>query len=530
MWGSNATDLIHPGGLAVALVGFGITRFVVAGTLDIAGAVSFAVNIIPLVVGLAFTVYGVVLAVGDLSDTYVNTVTRWTLLGVSLMIGVLALTAIGSMESPGALETLRDSRLLVANALLGGAVGGALTGDRAGLNRRHRDEIELQAELALVANGLLRHEVLNATSIIDGYASLFTDDSPPGERDVASIREATDRIETTVADVGEVGRARDSESLEATRLGPILRTEIEAFDDRHPDAAVTVTPPDDEIRVLADHRLRLLVRKLLETVGSRVKAPTIRIDVAERPDSVGVTVQSADTSIAGVDAPDDPAVGFDRRIVELVIEHYDGTFEFSEVGGSGAVPDGTRESGLSATLEVPRAVGGGSGIGRLGVSSPGIAAAIGSGLVAGIVMGFISQALTGLLPVIGSLYGVSDPLVGWITHLFHSVVFALLFAAGYTHLREQVPAGRLSAGGLLGAGWGIALWFVAAGVIMPLWLRLLGDSPPVPNLAALGLLAHVVWGVTVGLLYRPLREWLSASGVVTRLRVAGGRRVLSVFR
>jgi uncharacterized membrane protein YagU involved in acid resistance len=347
---------------------------------------------------------------------------------------------------------------------------------------------------------------------------------------VAAIRESADRIEATVADVGEVGRARDSEALEATRLGPILRAEADAFDDRYPGATLTLTPPDGEVRVLADHRLRLLVRKLLETVGARVESPTMSVEVTELPESVDVTARSADSSISRLDAPDDPAVGFDRRIVELLAEHYDGTFDISEAGEIDATPDGGHESGLSATLGLPRVVGQGSGLGRLGVSSPGLVAAIGTGLVAGIVMGIISQALAGLLPVIGSLYGVSDPLVGWMTHLFHSVVFALLFAAGYTHLRGWFPAERLSTSGLLGAGWGVVLWLVAAGVIMPVWLRLLGDSVSVPNLTALGLLTHLVWGVTVGLLYRPLREWLAESGVVTRIRVAGGRRVPSVFR
>lgn len=173
---------------------------------------------------------GVVLAVGDLSRAYLDTVVRWTLLGVSAMIGVFALTALGSTgHGLVGMDALRDSQLLVANVLLGGAVGGALTGDRAGLNRRQREEIELQAELAAIANGLLRHEVLNATSIIDGYASPFTDGDRPRDSDVAAIREATDRIETAVADIGEVGRARDSNPLEPIPLGPILREELGAF-------------------------------------------------------------------------------------------------------------------------------------------------------------------------------------------------------------------------------------------------------------------------------------------------------------
>lgn len=537
MWGDDATELVHFGGLAVAFAGFGITRFVVAGTLESQATLPFAINLVPLVVGLVFTVYGVVLAVGDFPDAYVDTVARWTFLGVSLMIVVLALTVFGmmdgpeTMDAPGMFETLQGSQLFVANALLGGAIGGALTGDRAGLNRRHRNEIELQAELALIANGLLRHEVLNATSIIDGYASLFAADDSPRDADVAAIRAATDRIETTVADLGEVGRARDSEAISATDLSPILREELDAFGERYSDGSVSETAPDEPIHVLADHRLRLLLRKLLETVAERGDASTLGVDVAAAHRRIALTVRSAGGSVSEADGheTDDPAVGFDRRIVELLTGYYGGTFEIHdrdvlENGGDGA------PNGLSATLELPRAIGDRPGVGRLGVSSAGLGAALISGLVGGLAMGLLSQFLSGLLPVIGALYGVPDPLAGWVTHQFHSVVFALLFAAGYTQLRGRVSSGWRPTGALIGALWGGLLWLVAAGIIMPLWLQLVGVSAVLPNLTGIGLLTHLVWGVTVGVLYAPLRGWFSSSRLLSRFRSVARRRFGGLLR
>lgn len=73
------TGLVAPSGLAVALLGFGLTRFVVAKTIGPETSIPFAVGVVPLVVGLLFTVYGVVLAVGDLPRAYVRTVVRWSL-------------------------------------------------------------------------------------------------------------------------------------------------------------------------------------------------------------------------------------------------------------------------------------------------------------------------------------------------------------------------------------------------------------------------------------------------------------------
>ena len=45
-------------------------------------------------------------------------------------------------------------------------------------------------------------------------------------------------------------------------------------------------------------------------------------------------------------------------------------------------------------------------------------------------MGIVYAMTTGLLSVIGALYGAEEPVVGWIAHMFHNLVFALIFATG----------------------------------------------------------------------------------------------------
>jgi hypothetical protein len=67
-------------------------------------------------------------------------------------------------------------------------------------------------------------------------------------------------------------------------------------------------------------------------------------------------------------------------------------------------------------------------------------------LLAGIVMGVAADAITGVVPIIGALYGVVDPLVGWTTHLFHSLVFGWS-TQGPPRLPR--PASRLATS----AGW-----------------------------------------------------------------------------
>jgi ABC-type uncharacterized transport system permease subunit len=103
--------------------------------------------------------------------------------------------------------------------------------------------------------------------------------------------------------------------------------------------------------------------------------------------------------------------------------------------------------------------------------------------------------------VIGSLYGVQTPSVGWITHLFHSAVFGLLFAA----LCATPPIDRFVSGplraGFVGIGWGTILWLVAAGLFMPVWLSLLGVPTRIPTLSLAGFVGHALWGVVLGVAY-----------------------------
>jgi len=113
-------------------------------------------------------------------------------------------------------------------------------------------------------------------------------------------------------------------------------------------------------------------------------------------------------------------------------------------------------------------------------------------------MGGFLQLTAGTLPIIGALYGVSHVGIGWITHLFHSVIFALLFATGLGYSDWEPSVSPLARMSVVGLGWGMVLWLVAAGFIMPAWLLLLDQPAVLPNLTLAGFAAHVIWGLTLG--------------------------------
>ncbi|MDZ7701521.1 MAG: hypothetical protein U5J98_05335 [Halobacteriales archaeon] len=120
-------------------------------------------------------------------------------------------------------------------------------------------------------------------------------------------------------------------------------------------------------------------------------------------------------------------------------------------------------------------------------------------MLAGVVWGVGSELLGGSVAGIGVFYGTASPAVGWFTHQFHSAVFGFIYV-GWLSL---LPADRRTSAGwavVVGLVWSLALWVLAAGVVAPIWLRLLGIPASIPNLTASLFVAHVSWGISLGLL------------------------------
>jgi len=185
---------------------------------------------------------------------------------------------------------------------------------------------------------------------------------------------------------------------------------------------------------------------------------------------------------------DDPSNGFALQAASLLVGEYDGSISV----------DSGEENRV--TVRLPRSTAD-TAVATVGVGYSALRRAVAAGIGAGVVMGALYQTTTGTLPVIGALYGVESPTIGWITHLFHSVVFALLFVAGVSRSDFANRAGRPLRAGIAGLAWGTLLWLVAAGLLMPIWLRAVGVPATLPNLPWIGLLGHGLWGVTLGLGY-----------------------------
>jgi hypothetical protein len=368
------------------------------------------------------------------------------------------------------------------------------------------------ANRAKFINRLLRHEVLNAATIVDGHAELLREDGADRERSVDAIRRGAARIESTVNGVGTIAddRADGTVSLAAAvgaAVGSTCETDpserAPSIDFDLPDAVVDApdgdtVDPSDPFSVEADDRLPEVFGRLIEHAVDVRDAAQVRVDTSMERHAVAVTLadDGAPLSDRQVDVLergsfpeyDDPTNGFALQAASLLVGEYDGSISV-DPGDENRV-----------TVRLPRSSTD-TAVATVGVGYPALRRAVTAGVGAGLVMGALYQTTTGSLPVIGALYGVESPTIGWITHLFHSAVFALLFVAGVSRsglgARARSPLGASAAG----LAWGTLLWLVAAGLVMPVWLRTVGVPATLPNLPPVGLLAHGLWGVTLGLGY-----------------------------
>lgn len=493
------------GGLIVAIVGFSITRLFVAEALDMDATISFVFGGIgPLIVGLCLTIFGVILMVGPFDDQYANTVAFWCVVGTGVMVVVLAVTAFDAILYGASLIYILEPRLLTANVLLGGAIGGTITGILSAEKKKQQLAIQASDQRARVVNRLLRHEVINAVAIVDGHAEVITSNDTPDPAAGQVIREAASRITATIKEVGRLTDVRDRQ--EPVDIAERYHHCMESLRDRYPAVSIEYRGPSAGVAIPADHRVDFVLTELVTNAACHMETSKVVVDLQENDHNVRLTVSDDGRGLPEAQRAlltekkypefDDPTAGFGLQLLRLLVTEYAGDI---------AVSTDLDGGGTSVHVAFPKDAQGAFSSVVL-VAFPNIIRAIGVGLIAGVVMGAYFTAMTDTLPIIGSLYGIEDPLVGWVTHLFHSVVFALLFAAAVTH-SVIAPYARSLVGCMgIAVMWGLFLWLVAAGIIMPLWLNIVGIEAAIPLLTEQGLISHLLWGGTLGATYHLLPD------------------------
>jgi uncharacterized membrane protein YagU involved in acid resistance len=141
-----------------------------------------------------------------------------------------------------------------------------------------------------------------------------------------------------------------------------------------------------------------------------------------------------------------------------------------------------------------------------------IAAGVIAGLAAGVPFGVMMHVMSAPTPdgaempmmaMVALVVGSSSVTIGWLYHLFNSVVIGALFA-GVLGARVH----SLGSGLGLGAAWGVVWWVVGALVLMPLALGMPSFGPlmmePMRPVAMGSLVGHLVFGLVLGGVYAAL--------------------------
>ena len=495
---------VNYGGLVIAGIGFFLTRFTVTLAIYEDPVQFYLAGVVPLALGLGLSAFGVALAVADVEASLVRTTAAWCAVGAATMLVLVVLTLLGSTTGDmPAFETIR-SRTYLSNFLIGGSVGGTLTGLYAARNRRHQGELHQQTYRLAVLNRLLRHEILNAVTVIRGYATI--DDASRDARSV--IEEHANAIERTIEEVKYLtwSAGTHATTTDAVDLGACLVESVAAVEERHPDATIVVGSLPETLPVRANERLEQVFVHLLENavVHTTDDAP-VEVSVSTTPSTVRISVGDDGPGLPGkqrallergeIGEFDDPGAGFGLNVVRLLVESYGGSIE-TEVGS------GTTVTVVLRRTEAPDTALRATQSGLVGVrpAIPHLVVTLGAALLAGVVFGIVAESLGGSVSGIGVFYGTErpNPVVGWFTHEFHSVVFGFVFAG----LVSMVPPRyrtRLWAHVTIGTGWGLVLWLVAAGVVSPIWLQLLGISASIPSLSIMSFATHLAWGASLGL-------------------------------
>ncbi|QSW98213.1 hypothetical protein [Haloterrigena alkaliphila] len=120
-----------------------------------------------------------------------------------------------------------------------------------------------------------------------------------------------------------------------------------------------------------------------------------------------------------------------------------------------------------------------------------------AGLVGGIGFAIVLAAL-GLLDSVGVLVDAPGLVVGLPLALIAGVVGAFVYRALGTLYPFEEDVTDPITGVTLGTCFGVAVWVIGVAVLVPLWLRLLGRTPPFPFLHWQSLVALLVYGAIVG--------------------------------
>jgi len=277
---------------------------------------------------------------------------------IGLIIGVLLIMPDIYIDSNGS---------LIAGLGIG-TVGGMITGynearalERGRVAERERlaaKQAEEESTRLEHLNHLLRHDILNSTMVIKGYADLLGDDLPEEKaKRVQVIQRQAQSIEELIQNVRSYLQAAEEDtSIRPTNLSETLRDEIDAVQSAFPELNVTSEVPD-EVTVAADPLLGSVFSNLFRNaaIHNQSDDPELEVLVDPGPDSVTIRVRDDGPGIPKevqqelTTPPEEGHHGFGLYLVQTLVNRYGGTLEFKTAASD--------QTGTTIIVTLPRPEG-----------------------------------------------------------------------------------------------------------------------------------------------------------------------------
>ncbi len=121
-----------------------------------------------------------------------------------------------------------------------------------------------------------------------------------------------------------------------------------------------------------------------------------------------------------------------------------------------------------------------------------------AGLFGGSIFG-VMMAADGMYPMISSMVGMENAIVGFVIHLIISAVVGAIFGFALDDMVMQGPGMSLG----VGAVYGIVWWVLGPLLIMP---AVMGMPLFAVEAQTGSLFGHVIFGITMGVAYSNMRR------------------------
>ncbi|WP_396611733.1 PAS domain S-box protein [Haloferax sp. S1W] len=219
--------------------------------------------------------------------------------------------------------------------------------------REYEQQLEWQRNQLELLNQIVRHDIRNDMSIIQGYGGLLRESIPESlEKDVDRILDAsrhTTELTKTARDIVKVLSNEQESAVVAVELEPVLAEQVEDLRTRFADETVEIVGDVPDATVCANGLLGTVFQNLLHNAVQHNVKDEIHVSVTatEHDESVVVSVADNGPGIAdeyketifgkGEKGLESPGTGMGLYLVSTLVDQYGGSVWVEDNDPEGAV-------------------------------------------------------------------------------------------------------------------------------------------------------------------------------------------------